>query len=160
MRNKNVNFKSIHEQKMDFDFSYVEIQNLAIEKWGQDIGSKPPSYFPKKGDSIFVFKGVGRNHPPFCDCIHTLKDNGLYLPNVTGLVFLEILDSVYNFLKQDSWILGFDELHHLRYEKNFGHFVPCLVKGQNGDYQYTWFARNSNLEHDEYVLSYRKNEDE
>ena len=159
MRNKNVNFKRFHQQKLDFDFSFKEIQNLAIKKWGQDIGGKTPSFFPNKNDSIFIFKGSGKSHPHFSDCINTLKENGLFLPNVTGLVFLEILDSVFDFLEPDSWILSFDELHNLKCEKQFGHFVPCLVKGKEGEYNYTWFTRNGSLEHDEYVLSYKKNED-
>ena len=160
MRKKSVNFKSVHKQKLDFSFSYEEIQKLAIEKWGKDIGQMTPSFFPNMYDSISIFKGSGKTHPHFSDCVSTLKNNGLFMTNVTGLVLLEILDSEFDFLKPETWVLGFDELHNLKFESEFGHFVPCLVKEHDGSYFYTWFARNSKLDHDEYVLAYRKDGDE
>ncbi len=160
MRRKSVNFESVEKRKLDFSFSYEEIQKLAIEKWGNDLGQMTPSFFPKKGDSISIFKGKGKTHPHFSDCVSTLKNNGLFMTNVTGLVLLEILDSEFDFLKPETWVLGFDELHHLRFEHEFGHFVPCLVKEYGGGYSYNWFARNSKLEHDECVLAYRKDGDE
>ena len=160
MRNKNVNFKIFRKKEIGFGFSYSDIHDLAIQKWGHDIGGKNPSYFPKPEDSLLIFRGEGNKHPHFSDCINTLKECELFLPNVHGLVLLEMMDREFALLEPESWTLGFDNLHNLNLESGLGHFVPCLMKEDVGIYQYTWFSRNSKLEHDEFVLGYRRKEDE
>ncbi len=156
MTNRTVKFESFHRQRINFSSSVRETRELALERWGIEIGSKEPSFFPGKDDFIFLFKGKGKSHPHFSDCFNALQTNGLFFPNVSGLVLLEVMDLEFNFLKPGSWVLGFDYLPYLNFEKKTGHFVPCLVKDDVSHYSHMFFQWNSKLESDEYVLAYEK----
>ena len=142
--------------QIGFVISLNEVTELASEKWGKEIGEMHPSFFPRKNDNIMVFNPEKGKTPRSQECLEFLKCRDLFLPNVHGLVVLELLDTEYGFLPNSSWTMGYDYIHHLHYEKNFGHFVPYLRKDGEGSYEQGWFPWGSVLEHDETLLGFRR----
>ncbi len=139
--------------------SFDDVAKLAKDKWDNEIGSMKPSFFPQVGDVMEVYKAPKNGHTPNThDCIKLLSKRGLFLPNVQGLIILESIDLLHEFLQNEIWVMGIDYTHHLNFRKAFGHLVPYLKKNEGGDYIYGWFPYGSRLDQDEMIFGFRRNE--
>lgn len=136
---------------------FSDITKEAKEKWGDEIGSVIPSFFPESGDIFEIFKAEKNGHAPNTNnCIKHLKVKNLFLPNVYGLLIAEALDIEHGFLPTEVWVMGIDYSHHLSYKKTFGHLVPFLKKNEERTYSYHWFPYGTKLDHDEMIFGFRR----
>jgi hypothetical protein len=153
---KTLSFEVFYQRQLNFAVTFAEVRKLAVERWGDDIGNVHPSFFPGENDQLVVFNGVNSKKHHSHDCLEFLKRNEFHLPNVHGLVLLELLDKEFDFLKENSWVLGLDYLHHLSRIPKHGHMVPALMKESVGSYEYVWLPWSSRLDPDEYICSFKK----
>jgi hypothetical protein len=138
------------------EYSLEEIKKSVIEKWGSEVGSKEPTFFSVGNFGIKLFAPVHQKILHSNECVDFILTNNLFFPNAHGLVILEHLDQVHNFLPNDLWIIGLDHSHHLSFKKNFGHVIPFLKKRNSKFYEYGCFYWNTILEHDERFLAFYK----
>lgn len=153
MRNK---FKMIYEHPIDMGFlSQEKAKEIAIKKWEEKIGSKEASFYPDKKDKIKLFELRPSCKVHSIECLEMARKNILFFPNVTGLVILEKLDIIYNFIPNGAFILGIDDLHYLQFDGH-SHLIPVLRKTE-GKYSYMHYFWNMHFEHDDYVVFFKKN---
>jgi hypothetical protein len=153
---KTLSFEVLYQRQLNFATTFAEVRELAVERWGNAVGNVDPSFFPVEDDHLVVFSGVNSKKHHSHDCLEFLKRNEFYFPNVHGLVFLELLDIEFNFLKEGSWVLGLDYLPYLSTVPKYGHMVPTLMKESVSSYGYVWLPWSSSLDPDEYICGFKK----
>lgn len=150
---------SLHAGIVDIDIpTPEETKRISISKWEEEIGSVEPINLPEKGDSFLIFGPQKRKMPDSSHCIKVIEGMGGIMPNVHGLTIIEEMDRKINFLPEGSFLVGFDYKENLTFfKKHGGHILPCLHKVQNGEYLYMWFPWGMNLEENEYLVFFKKN---
>jgi len=141
-----------------------EVQSLetlrpsVIKRWGDEIGEKDPSFFPKKGDKLILLKAKNGRHVNSHDSIQSIKKAGIFLPNAFGLIIFEklVVEGAIVLFQEDIWILGYDELKNLYCKPHFGHLVPYLQIGRDGDFFYQSLPYNMTFEADEFLLAFER----
>jgi hypothetical protein len=132
------------------------IQKDAIERWKEE-GSCGPSFFPNKNDTIKIFKLVDGKVLHSKECVNWAKQGSLFLPNATGLVILEKLDCIYDFMPNGAFALGIDYFSCLYHSKSLGHhMIPALRKDGRGQYSYLTFSWNLSFDPEDYPVFFKR----
>ena len=148
------NMDVVLKKPINFKFSFEEIQYLAIEKYGEELGGVTSSFFPNE-DSVFnILKAENRTRPHFNDCHYNIKYSGMNLSfsNVYGLTILELMDEELDFLKKDIWYLGIDNPDNLKNFPGYGHKIPSLRKKRGGRYSNDRIPWGGLLHGDEHLV--------
>lgn len=144
-------FKEIEVEGLSFMEPFYK---LSKEKWGNEVGGMGNSFHAQDGDRIELFRSA--KIPKTSESISFLIAQGLFLPNVQGLVILEYLDSIQEFLPEDTWIMGCDYTENLYSKRHFGHLLPFLRKTHSFSYEYDWFPYGTKLAADEMILGFKR----
>jgi hypothetical protein len=142
--------KVIYDEQITISFpSLKESGKMIEEKWDKEILSHSFSFIPKIGDRIKLFGPVKNKCPHSNEYVSFIENIGLFLPNAYGLIIVEHLDMVYNFIKPGTFIMGIDNMKNLYYEKHCGHLVPVIHKNEKNSYSYLKLPWGMVLEADE-----------
>ncbi len=142
----------MHEGKVDISIPTLKrTTEIACERWGDEIGLMKPSFYPTKETEFFIVGPANKKMPDSHDCVNFVRNQNFHFTNVQGLIIIESLDMIHNFLPFGSWTMGFDYKYHLYFKKNFGHMIACLRKDENGEYSYPSFPWGMNIEKNERV---------
>jgi len=129
------------------------ISNAAKEKWGNGIGSVVPSHSIKVGDEIKFFISEQKVEKNQSDCFEFIEKNNLLPCNVYGLVYIEHLDKISNFIPIGTILVGYDYAEHLHIKKRHQHiYVPFMKKIADGVYQHGTFSASDNHDADEVMV--------
>lgn len=132
--------------------SYEESTKIISEKWGEDFSSRKPSHTLQVGDKLKIYSHKNK------EIVHSHKfvdhnfESGRHLVNAYGLVVLEELDRIHNFIPANSFIIGIDSDKFLPYRKYAGRVVAVLYKTTEGEYLPMVLPHGMFLEHKEYFL--------
>ncbi len=142
--------KLIYDEPITIGFpSLEESKDLIEERWGKNVLSHNSVYIPKIGDKLKLFGPVKNKCPHSNEFVHFVQHKGLFLPNAYGLIIVESLDSVCDFIKAGTFLMGIDDKRNLSFEKHYGHVVPVLLKNGRNSYEYLKLPWAMVLEADE-----------
>ena len=143
-------------------YSFEEAAKLVKKRYGLKFSEMKPTYFPSKDKEVGInFIKPTKKVPSSNECIDFIISNQLFFPNTYGLIIVQHFIKMLTFSSTETWLLGFDYMHHLHFEKNIGHKVAFLKKivenGKKVICEHGSFDYGLLLEHDERIVAFDSN---
>ncbi len=124
-----------------------EIRQIAIEKWGDEIANRIPTYDYKVGTKIKLFINSKKFDKSKEDVLAFTRQNGLAYTGIHGLVQIKEADKKYNFLPIGTIIMA------RSYDVGPYH-IPFIKKIGEGIFQHGTFSSEDDQAADDALAVY------